>query len=130
MENEAGVWVKEIAAIIAVLAGGAATVPLTNWLKANLGLSGRGAFIMAAAVALVVTLAGMVVDGFIAPELLSPDNLAEIVIKVFLGSQAVYLGLVKNWPVGQVLHRYQPRNLEAQVRAIVKQMENESGAAG
>lgn len=82
--------IVQIAGIVLSLIGGAASVPVVNWLKGALGLAGRGAQILTAVVAVLIAILALIVSGAIAPEPLTADYVIGLFTAVLVASQAEY----------------------------------------
>lgn len=76
--------------IVALIAGVGGTVPLVNWLKSVLNLSGRGAQLLAVGVSILFATATAIAQGFISPDTLTPENYATIILAVLTASQFEY----------------------------------------
>lgn len=82
--------IVQIAGIALSLIGGAASVPLVNWLKDALGVTGRGAQALTAVVAVVIAVLALIVSGAIAPDPLTADYVISLFTAVLVASQAEY----------------------------------------
>ena len=80
----------QVAGIILSLIGGVGTVPLVNWLKGALNISGRWVQILTAAVAVLVATLTMLVSGAISPQPLTSDYVIGLFAAVLTASQAEY----------------------------------------
>lgn len=80
----------QIAVIIAAVAGGAAVVPLVNWIKAHTGLQGWGALALTSVISLVIALAELIAAGELDLFTLTPETLATTFLMVLYASQKVY----------------------------------------
>ena len=76
--------------IIALVAGFGGTVPVVNWIKRRFSITGRGSQTLAVGVSVGFALATLVVQGVLAPETLTVDNMAVLFVAVFTASQAEY----------------------------------------
>jgi predicted PurR-regulated permease PerM len=80
----------QIAVIIAAIAGGTAVVPVVNWLKEKLNLSGFSALALTAVVSLVIALAELIAAGELDIISLTPETIAPMFLMVLYASQKVY----------------------------------------
>lgn len=80
----------QVAAIIISLIGGVSTVPVINWVKGQLNLDGRWAQVLTAAVATIIAILTMVVQGALAPGTVTAENLSVVFTAVLVASQAEY----------------------------------------
>lgn len=75
--------------LVALLAGGAA-VGVIGWLKTLLRADGTGTLAIVALVSVVLTLATMVVEGFLLPGAITLENFGTIFVTVFVATQVRY----------------------------------------
>jgi len=80
----------QVAVIITAVAGGAAVVPVVNWVKARLNLEGWSALALTAVVSLVIAVAELMAAGELDITTISPENLAPLFLMVLYASQKVY----------------------------------------
>lgn len=80
--------VTQLAQIILALVAGIGAVPLVNWLKTKLKASGTGALAVTAAVATIMAVAALIVEGQLTPGDVSWENAAAVFTLVFAASQA------------------------------------------
>jgi hypothetical protein len=80
----------QVAGIILAVIGGFGAVPIVNWLKGLLKLSGNSAIILTVAFAAVWGIAELFVGGQLDQSALTMGNLAAVVTAVFAISQAKY----------------------------------------
>ena len=80
----------QVAGIVLALVGGFGAVPIVNWLKGLLKLSGSNAIILTVAFSAVWGVAELLVGGQFDQTTLTLSNLAAIVAAVFAISQAKY----------------------------------------
>jgi len=76
--------------LVAFFGGGAALVPVVNWLKNILKLNGTLALLLTAVISFVMGTAVLFVEGQIAPDSFTIANLSTLVIIVFGASQKFY----------------------------------------
>lgn len=87
------VWepvIQVAALIVALIAGVGGTVPVVNWIKSALDLSGRAAQLLAVGVSILFATATAIVQGLISPDALTPENYATIILAVITASQVEY----------------------------------------
>ena len=82
--------IVEFAAYLLALAGGVGTVPIVNWLKASLDLSGRWAQVATWLVATVLGVLTIIAKQLITPADIQPENTIAILLAVLMASQAEY----------------------------------------
>lgn len=87
---EAQTVLYQIAVIIAAVAGGAAVVPVVNWLKGVLKLQGWAALTLTGVVSLLIALAELIAAGELNLFAVSPETLASTFLMVLYASQQVY----------------------------------------
>jgi hypothetical protein len=85
----------QIALIIVALAGGAAVVPVVNWLKGLLKLEGWGAIALTVVVSLLIALAELIAAGELNLFAIDPETLASTFLLVLYASQKVYQRLTQ-----------------------------------
>lgn len=90
---EAQEIVYQIAVIIAALVGGAAVVPVVNWLKGVLKLQGWSALALTAVTSLLIALAELIAAGELNLFTITPETLASTFLLVLYASQKVYARL-------------------------------------
>ena len=90
---EAQTILYQIAVIIAAVAGGAAVVPVVNWIKGQLNLEGWGALALTGVVALVIALAELIAAGELDLFAVTPESIASTFLLVLYASQKVYARL-------------------------------------
>lgn len=88
--------VFQIAVIIAAIAGGAAVVPVVNWLKGVLKLEGWAALALTGVVSLLIALAELIAAGELNLFAITPETLASTFLLVLYASQKVYERLTKS----------------------------------
>lgn len=81
--------------VVALIVGAGGTVPLVNWLKSVLNLSGRSAQLLAVGVSILFATATAIVQGFINPDMLTPENYATIILAVVTASQVEYNRIIR-----------------------------------
>lgn len=82
--------VQIAALVVALIVGAGGTVPIVNWLKSTLNLSGRAAQVLALVVSLLLATATAIVQGIISPETMTPEAYATIALAVLTASQVEY----------------------------------------
>lgn len=86
------VWqvVFQVAVILLALLAGGASVDLIKWLKAKLNTNGDWTLVLVAAVAILITVATMIVEAVIVPGSITINNFGVVVVAIFAASQARY----------------------------------------
>lgn len=87
-------FLRQLAIIVTLAAGGGGAVWFVQWLKARLGWNSAKALTLAGVVSVVVAVAGMIAGDELGVADLRVENLSNIVIGVFVASQAIYHGIV------------------------------------
>jgi hypothetical protein len=85
----------QIAVILVALTGGAAVVPVVNWLKGMLKLEGWSALVLTGVVSLLIALAELIAAGELDLFTITPETLASTFLLVLYASQKVYERLNK-----------------------------------
>jgi hypothetical protein len=85
MEQE---QIVQLASLALALLAGAGSTTLINWLKTTFRLHGNSALIATAAVATVIAVLSLIVEGQLTPAGVSWDNLPAVFTAVFVASQA------------------------------------------
>ena len=80
----------QVAVIITAIAGGAAVVPVVNWIKARLNLEGWGALALTGVISLVIALAELIAAGELNLFAITPEAIASTFLMVLYASQKVY----------------------------------------
>lgn len=90
--NSEMIWqvVYQVAVIVVALLAGGASVELVRWLKGALHTNGNQTLLLVMVVALLLTLATMVVEAAIAPGMVTLENFGVVVVAVVVASQARY----------------------------------------
>jgi len=90
------IWqiVYQIAVIVVALLAGGAAVDVIKWLKKKLRTSGEMTLVLVGVVAVVLTLAAMIVEAVIVPGAVTVENFGMVVVAIFAASQARYRMLV------------------------------------
>lgn len=91
--QDVDIWtvVIQVAIILVTLfGGGTATVQLVRWLKQALGTHGIKTQVVAAIVSVTLGLAGLIVEGQIAPDTVGLENLSVWGLAIFFASQSIY----------------------------------------
>jgi len=76
--------------LVAFFGGGAALVPVVNWLKGILKLDGNLALLLVIVVSMVMGTAVMFAEGQITPDSFTVANLSTLTIAVYVASQKFY----------------------------------------
>lgn len=86
------VWqvVFQVAVILLALLAGGASVDLIKWLKAKLNTNGDWTLVLVAIVAILITVATMIVEAVIVPGSITINNFGVVVVAIFAASQARY----------------------------------------
>lgn len=84
---------QQIAELILPFATGGGLVPVVNWLKGRLNLTGRMAWLLTAVIAVAVSFVVHWANGELLPGSVVWDNAGEVLIAVFGTSQAIYRAL-------------------------------------
>ncbi len=92
---EAQTILYQIAVILVALTGGAAVVPVVNWLKGVLKLQGWGALALTGVISLLIALAELIAAGELDLFTITPETLASTFLLVLYASQKVYERLNK-----------------------------------
>lgn len=87
-------FVYQIAVIVVALLAGGAAVDAIKWLKKKLRTSGEMTLVLVGLVAVVLTLAAMIVEAVIVPGAVTVENFGMVVVAIFAASQARYRMLV------------------------------------
>jgi hypothetical protein len=82
--------VYQIAFILVALLAGGASVNVIKWLKGLLKTSGNGTLALVAAVALLVTVATMIVEYALVPGAVTLENFGTVMVAVIVASQMRY----------------------------------------
>lgn len=89
---EAQAWEQGIrlAALLLSLIGGIGAVPIIGYIKGALNADGRWAQVITAGVATVIAVLTLIVQGTIAPETVTLESAAQLLVAVLVASQAEY----------------------------------------
>jgi hypothetical protein len=87
MEGNSWQIIYQLAVIVVALLAGGAAVEVIDWLKRALGLEGNGALAVTALVAVLLTLATMVVEHVLTPGAVGVDNFGAVFVTIFMASQ-------------------------------------------
>lgn len=82
--------VYQIAFILVALLAGGASVSVIKWLKGLLKTNGNGTLALVAAVALLVTVATMIVEYALVPGSVTLENFGTVMVAVIVASQMRY----------------------------------------
>lgn len=90
--NSDMVWqiLYQVAVIVVALLAGGASVELIRWLKKTLHTNGTQTLLLVMAVAVLLTIATMIVEAAVAPGMVTVQNFGLFVVAIFTASQARY----------------------------------------
>jgi hypothetical protein len=90
--------IQQWAWVAVSLVGAVGLVPMVNWLKDKLGIQGGKAQLLAGAVATIVAILTLIVNGQLTPDNVSPEQFTAALILVWTASQEIYKRLTANEP--------------------------------